>query len=95
MRPYLNTAKLMRPSNMKRFPTPGPAHCTRSILDFANLTGGLLRQLHKPRSASMMNYFCQLFNEREVNCVGQTETHIAQSLVPNHNYLNFRFILKS
>jgi len=23
MRPYLITAKLMRPSNMKRFPTPG------------------------------------------------------------------------
>jgi hypothetical protein len=30
MRPYLITAKLMRPSNMKRFPTPGlesrPSH---------------------------------------------------------------------
>jgi hypothetical protein len=34
MRPYLITAKLMRPSNMKRFPTPGveyilaPTHMT-------------------------------------------------------------------
>jgi hypothetical protein len=27
MRPYLITAKLMRPSNMKRFPTPGLNHC--------------------------------------------------------------------
>jgi hypothetical protein len=26
MRPYLITAKLMRPSNMKRFPTPGLEH---------------------------------------------------------------------
>jgi hypothetical protein len=26
MRPYLITAKLMRPSNMKRFPTPGLIH---------------------------------------------------------------------
>jgi hypothetical protein len=26
MRPYLITAKLMRPSNMKRFPTPDIGH---------------------------------------------------------------------
>jgi hypothetical protein len=29
MRPYLITAKLMRPSNMKRFPTPGRRHTSQ------------------------------------------------------------------
>jgi hypothetical protein len=32
MRPYLITAKLMRPSNMKRFPTPGLAVSPRPLL---------------------------------------------------------------
>jgi len=33
MRPYLITAKLMRPSNMKRFPTPGLYHETAILLE--------------------------------------------------------------
>jgi hypothetical protein len=37
MRPYLITAKLMRPSNMKRFPTPGYSPYTFST---AALDGG-------------------------------------------------------
>jgi hypothetical protein len=37
MRPYLITAKLMRPSNMKRFPTPGLDNCSV----FRNITGAV------------------------------------------------------
>jgi hypothetical protein len=33
MRPYLITAKLMQPSNMKRFPTPDPTHYKVSLSD--------------------------------------------------------------
>jgi hypothetical protein len=37
MRPYLITAKLMRPSNMKRFPTPGIEYEGRKPMKIENL----------------------------------------------------------
>jgi hypothetical protein len=39
MRPYLITAKLMRPSDMKRFPTPGFPSPTALVLGLGALHG--------------------------------------------------------
>jgi hypothetical protein len=38
MRPYLITAKLMRPSNMKRFPTPALDHTKVNVIPYQVLT---------------------------------------------------------
>jgi hypothetical protein len=41
------------------------------------------------------NYSCHLLNVRVVNNVVQTEIHMAEPLLPVHNFLRLRFVFKS
>jgi hypothetical protein len=48
MRPYLITAKLMRPSNMKRFPTPGLAYESSVTIGGPRATSGPIQLVTRP-----------------------------------------------
>jgi hypothetical protein len=60
MRPYLITAKLMRPSNMKRFPTPG---LVLGLARGMGKTGGLAsirKHVEKERSVRACASVCRV-----------------------------------
>jgi hypothetical protein len=53
MRPYLITAKLMRPSNMKRFPTPDLLESTECVKFRCNPSSGSeVKQRHSKATQS-------------------------------------------
>jgi hypothetical protein len=74
MRPYLITAKLMRPSNMKRFPTPGLGNTAKSKPEVHKLWSAVTRSPSPLREVgTRVVYVRDIFILNEISVQGKIQ----------------------